>query len=259
MDWEAAFFQQYQDACVGRLLRGIIHNLNGANQAFTLQAALFNSMFSQSEVLLAEAVQLCQNPECGIASVRELLTKRAVMVGQMEEKVATSQRIVNRILPLAQLYWNAQADPVPLSAIVELEMEIMSADSFFKNSIDRQLDLDPKLPPIRRHCVEMHTLIHVLLDNAAYALRDVDNPWLCLAARCSEDALVVTVSDSGAGVDSDVASWMFEPFYSTRDGALGVGLFLARKTVSAIGGQIEYSAVDGKTSFAVTVPLQELL
>lgn len=259
MDWEAAFFQQYQDACVGRLLRGIIHNINGANQAFSLQAALFNSMFSQAEELLGEAMSSCPNAECGVAPVRALLAKRAVMVGQMEDKVATSQRIVSRILPLAQLYWDEHGEAVSIATIVELEMEIMAADSFFKHKIDQRLELAPDLPSIRRHCVEMHTLIHVLLDNAAYALRDAENPWLHLAAHCSGDSLILRVSDSGSGVDADVATWIFEPFYSTRDGALGVGLFLAKKTAVAMGGRIEYSSEGGNTAFTVTVPLLELL
>jgi len=259
MDWEAAFFQQYQDACVGRLLRGIIHNLNGANQAFALQAALFKTMFAQADKLLVEAMESCFNPDCGVIPVRELLAKRAVMVEQMEDKVSTSQRIVNRILPLAQLYWNDQGEPMSLAAIVELEMEIMSADSFFKHKIDKRLDFPPDLPLLRRRCVEMHTMIHVLLDNAAYALRGAVAPWLSLSARCGDEALVVTVTDSGPGIDAEMATWVFEPFCSTRDGALGVGLFLAKKTAAAMGGRIEYSAADGQTSFTVTVPLQEVL
>ncbi|MDP2105526.1 MAG: ATP-binding protein, partial [Desulfobulbaceae bacterium] len=183
----------------------------------------------------------------------------AMMVGQMEEKVATSKRIVNRILPLAQLYWDTHGEAVSIVDIAELELEIMSADNFFKHNIDKHFDLALDLPRIKKHCVELHTLIHVLLDNAAYALREALNPWMLLSAKCSGESLVLAVSDSGSGVDADVATWIFEPFYSTRDGALGVGLFLAKKCVGIMGGRIEYSAEDGKTTFTVTVPFKELI
>ena len=46
--WENAFFKQSYDAAVGRLFRGLIHNLNGALQAVSMQSELMAMMLSQS-------------------------------------------------------------------------------------------------------------------------------------------------------------------------------------------------------------------
>ena len=255
MDWENAFFEQYQDACVGRMLRGILHNLNGANQAFSLQATLFKTMFTQAEKLLQEAAGAYPDCECALEPVRELLRKRSVMAEQMEEKVAVSQRIVSRVLPLAQLYTLGEECTVSLASIVDLEMEILTADSFFKHRVDKGVELAPDLPPLRRHFVELHSILFTLMDNSLAALRDSENPVLRLAARRVDEELVIEVRDSGQGVAPEVAGRIFEPFFSTREGALGVGLFLARKMATALGGEIAYRRTPGETCFTVTLPL----
>lgn len=255
MNWEKAFFEQYQDACVGRMLRGILHNLNGANQAFSLQATLFKTMFTQAEKLLQEAAATYPDCGCALEPVQDLLRKRSVMAAQMEEKVATSQRIVARVLPLAQLYTLGEACAVSFASIVDLEMEIMTADSFFKHRVAKRVDLAPDLPPLRRNFVELHTILFTLLDNSLAALRGYDKPELRIAARRTDEALIIEVCDSGHGVAPEVSERIFEPFFSTREGALGVGLFLARKLATVLGGTIDHSGDSGSTCFTVTLPL----
>lgn len=255
MDWETAFYQQYQDACIGRMLRGIIHNLNGANQAFSLQAALFTMMFNQAEKLCAEAA--VARPDCHtvLEPVRELLRKRSVLAAQMEEKAAISQRIVARVLPLADLYSVDQEGLTTLAAIVDLEMEILAADSFFKHKIDKQVDLAPDIPPLRCHCIELHTILFALLDNTLAALHTAVKPEVRVSARVTEEGLLLEVFDNGQGVAPEVADRLFEPFVTTREGALGVGLFLARKLATDLGATITFTSTPGETCFRVTVPL----
>lgn len=259
MDWESAFFAQYQDACVGRLLRGVIHNLNGVNHAFSLQATLFRTMFLQAEKMLQDAENVCPRADCSLVSLRELFNKRVVMVGQMEEKVETSQRIVSRVLPLNQLYEVEQGGEVSLATIVDMELEILAADSFFKHQVTKTIALPDDLPPLTKRFLELHTVCFVLLDNAAKAMHDSVSPTLFLTARHLDDRLVIEVRDSGHGVAPEHASQIFEPFFTTRKGALGVGLFLAKKAVSDMGGTLLYSGVQGDTCFTVTLPISAVL
>lgn len=258
MDWETAFLSQYQDACTGRLLRGILHNLNGVHQAFALQAALLKNMFSQAEQLLAESAAQCPGVECQLLRLRDLLGKRAVMVEQMEAKLDTSQRIVARTMPLAHLYGLEHEGPVSVSSIVELEMEILAADAFFKHKIDRKTELAADLPLLRRHCAEIHTILFALLENSIAALRDTPAPKLRLAIRRDENALIMEVRDSGPGIAPQVAATLFDPFVSTRPESLGVGLFVAQKAAQTLGGRIDHSSHPGDTCFTVTLPLAEL-
>ena len=255
MDWETAFFRQYQDACVGRMLRGILHNLNGVNQAFSLQAALLSNMFAQAERMLQEAAG--SHPECQgvLEPVQDLLRKRAVFADQMGEKVEVSQRIVSRIQPLAQLYSTEKGSGVTLASIVEMEVEILTADSFFKHRIEKQVELAPDLPLLRRHYVELHMILFALLDSALTAMRGHDKPMVRLSARRTEEALIIEVRDTGPGVAPEAVERLFEPFFTTWPGSLGVGLFMVKKLLSALGGEIQVASIPGNTCFTVTLPL----
>jgi len=52
---------------------------------------------------------------------------------------------------------------------------------------------------------------------------------------------VLKVSDTGPGFTDDVLQHIFEPFYSTREGGLGLGLSLCETLVGSMGGSIAAS------------------
>jgi signal transduction histidine kinase len=49
---------------------------------------------------------------------------------------------------------------------------------------------------------------------------------------------VITFSDTGAGIDPEVASHVFEPFFTTKREGIGLGLFFSRAIVERHGGTI---------------------
>jgi two-component system sensor kinase FixL len=69
----------------------------------------------------------------------------------------------------------------------------------------------------------------------------------------------VTVSDMGAGIPADQLTEIFEPFVTTKQNGLGLGLSICRTIVEAHGGRIWADGVaTGGTAFHFTVPLAAL-
>jgi two-component system, NtrC family, sensor kinase len=69
----------------------------------------------------------------------------------------------------------------------------------------------------------------------------------------------VRIRDNGRGIDPAVLPRVFEPRFTTKQGAvrygLGLGLAIARRIVDAHGGRIELSSKPGCTVVTVTLPL----
>ena len=65
----------------------------------------------------------------------------------------------------------------------------------------------------------------------------------------------VTVEDSGIGIDPNTLDKIFDPFYTTKPGGMGMGLSISRSILQAHGGRLWAAAKDGPgTSFHFTLP-----
>ncbi|WP_312687530.1 sensor histidine kinase, partial [Brevundimonas nasdae] len=75
----------------------------------------------------------------------------------------------------------------------------------------------------------------------------------------NDDRLVLTVADSGPGIDAALSETIFEPFKRgpTQASGCGVGLAMARYAADAHGGSVQLRPSDlGGSAFVVTVPLR---
>jgi two-component system, NtrC family, sensor histidine kinase HydH len=76
-----------------------------------------------------------------------------------------------------------------------------------------------------------------------------------VAADC-RDGFTLTVADDGPGISPELAGQIFEPYISTKDSGLGLGLAISRRIVDAHGGQISVAANPaGGAVFTVRLPV----
>jgi signal transduction histidine kinase len=96
----------------------------------------------------------------------------------------------------------------------------------------------------------------VVLNLVLNAFQAMAGPGaVTLGAHRSRHGVVLTVADTGPGIPPDVASRVFDPYFTTKPGGLGLGLTIARRIVDAHGGTIEVESQSGRgTTFRVTLP-----
>jgi signal transduction histidine kinase len=76
--------------------------------------------------------------------------------------------------------------------------------------------------------------------------------------RAEGQQLQMTVDDGGVGISEDARHALFRPFFSTKSGGLGVGLALARRTLSQWQGAIDLRArAGGGSRVTLTLPLAQ--
>lgn len=97
------------------------------------------------------------------------------------------------------------------------------------------------------------TVFMLLLLNAQQALPQGGTVWVKVE-RCADGHVRGFVEDSGSGIAPDDLEQVFEPFFSTKEGHLGLGLTIAWAIVSAYGGEITADSTDGGADFCITLP-----
>jgi C4-dicarboxylate-specific signal transduction histidine kinase len=88
-------------------------------------------------------------------------------------------------------------------------------------------------------------VLHILLSNSFDWLLRTDDARVAVHARAAADRCEVTFSDNGPGISREVATRVFEPMFTTKEGGRGMGLTLARALVQQSGGKMDV-VVDGR-------------
>jgi signal transduction histidine kinase len=100
---------------------------------------------------------------------------------------------------------------------------------------------------------QLQQILYNLLFNALEA--QPDGGAVRVEVRAG-DALEITVADDGPGLAAEVRDRVFEPFVSTKDTGLGLGLSICRRIADAHGGEIEAAnRAAGGAAFVVRLPL----
>ena len=111
---------------------------------------------------------------------------------------------------------------------------------------------------IRADRVQIQQVILNLVVNAIEAMSDVTDGMRDLSIgseRAEPDSVLVSVRDSGVGVDPIRLARVFDPFFSTKPEGLGMGLAICRSIVEAHGGRLWATANDPQGSaFQFTLP-----
>jgi signal transduction histidine kinase len=113
------------------------------------------------------------------------------------------------------------------------------------------------LPPAITDRVQLQQVLLNLIVNACDAMagNPPEDRKLTLTALIEENELRIGVLDCGVGLPDDVET-LFQPFYTTKDGGLGMGLSICRTLVTSHGGRLwaERRAARG-AAFYVALPL----
>ena len=85
-----------------------------------------------------------------------------------------------------------------------------------------------------------------LLQNAVDALKSTPMPRIIVSARAENGCAIVTVADNGAGVSEPAQKTLFEPFSTTKDNGMGMGLAISRTIIEAHEGRLSWAVSPGE-------------
>ena len=121
--------------------------------------------------------------------------------------------------------------------------------------IDIRIDIDDRIGGVLVDKVQIQQVLVNLIRNAVEALTDAPTRRLTIAAVPMADQMVeVSVIDTGSGLDAEVESKLFQPFVSTKNAGMGLGLSICQTIIEAHDGTIWHDQpVGGGTAFRFTL------
>jgi signal transduction histidine kinase len=130
--------------------------------------------------------------------------------------------------------------PLALNEVVEDVISLVHSDALARH-VALDYVMAPGLPLVSGDRVHLSQVLLNLVINGMDAIQAcaASNKRVVIEARSREEGRVeVAVTDSGPGVPPGVIDKVFDPFYTTKSGGLGMGLPISRTIIEAHGGRL---------------------
>lgn len=129
-----------------------------------------------------------------------------------------------------------------------------------KTEIALELTLDKSIPKLFGDAIQIQQVINNLILNALEAM--TANGVLAVSTLRGKssvlhhrDVLILNVSDTGCGIESNNLENIFNPFFTTKPLGTGLGLAITHRIVQRHGGIIRFKSMPGQTVFTVEMPI----
>lgn len=142
---------------------------------------------------------------------------------------------------------------------VSIDDPVRDAAELFRKTHQSALNLLVELggtPRIEVNATQVKQIVVNLLRNAADAMPKGGS--VAVRTRTEDGHVVVEIEDDGEGMTRYVQRRLFEPFFTTRENADGLGLAIAKRVVEAHGGEIDFESEKGEgTTFWLRFPTEQ--
>jgi two-component system sensor kinase FixL len=215
-----------------RVLQAEMVHLSRWNMMGMMAASLAHELNQPLTAIInyVRATRRMLGDDPGTAKAREFLDKAAD-----ETKLAGG--IVRALREFIQKRETSRK-PEDLNSVLEDGLALsLYVDSADKAKIGKKLA--PGLPPVLVDRVQIQQVLLNLVRNAFEAMHDDPNGRVGIETGPGEAGwLQVTVSDTGPGLPPQIAAQLFQPFQTTKQKGMGVGLSICQMIVESHGGRI---------------------
>jgi len=158
---------------------------------------------------------------------------------RIDKDMRRASEVMNRIYGLVKKA-PPSMETLRINAAIDEVIALMRSE-FARNRIGVRMALAQELPLVQGDRVALQQVMLNLLMNAVEAMSavDVEARAMTIGTRRRESGgVLVSVSDSGPGVAADEAERLFEPFFTSKAGGMGMGLAICRSIVEMHGGRL---------------------
>jgi signal transduction histidine kinase len=226
-----ALVQSEKMAALGTLSAGLAHEVKNPLSAVLGYAQLSKRKLGQPEALLKH-------------------------LDTIETETRRCNEIIGNLMQFSRQE-KGEHSRISVNAVVEKSIAIVDHQLSLKN-VRIESNLADNIPDVSGNANQLQQVLMNLMINAQQAIGE-EGGMVDLATFVNGDSVLITVSDTGPGVEADVAEKIFEPFYTTKAAGQGTGLGLSVTygIIQDHRGKISVErAESGGAKFVITLPLE---
>jgi len=219
---------------VGQLSAAIAHQLNQPLAAILGNAEAAQKMLGRENLDLTELREICK------------------------DIISEDHRASDVIRRLSELYkrGDMKMEPIDLNELVRGTLDLLHTELVVRH-VTPVTDFVPTLPKIEGGHVQLQQVVLNLVLNAADAMSNVKPEQRRLTVRTDMNSVDVRlyVIDNGSGIAPEHLKTVFDPFWSTKDGGMGMGLAICKSIVASHRGTITAANnAGGGATLCVSLP-----
>ncbi len=234
-------------------LRGRLTHLTRVSTLGEMASSIAHEV-NQPLTAIAAYSQACRRMlENNVGDRNEILE----ILGRVTDEALRAGGIIHRLKNLARKHD---------TRLMECDVNEMIQDLEYLASVDTRLHdvslemmLSESLPAVLADGIQLQQVVLNLIRNAVDAMveTDVDNRRIIVRTELNDSSMVqISVTDFGAGLPADCEEELFQPFFTTKEEGMGMGLSVSLSIVKSHGGEMWFSRNQGGgTTFFVTVPI----
>ncbi len=200
-----------------------------------LAASIAHEVRQPLSAIAADA-EACRNwleaPNPRLDLVREALAAIAIDTHRAAEVIQRIRQLATKTEP--------RKGRVDVNEVVRDVVSLVSAE-LLRHEVTAVLELAAELPMVVGDPIQLRQVILNLAINAIEAMAPIGDRSRRLVIRSegsAGDDVTIAVQDSGVGIGSDDLHRLFDPFFSTKPGGMGMGLSISRSIVEAHSGRL---------------------
>ena len=206
---------------MGEMAAGIAHEINQPLTAI--------SMYAQTGIRLMQNQKLDQTL---LTEALDKLSNQAHRAGTVIERMQemTKQR-------------DSRQEATNCTALVTEVHKLAEVEAHLRN-YKIVLNLEPHLPTIKCDPIQIQQVILNLLRNGMESMKAnecANGSEITLKIVRLSQGVRISITDSGLGISNKLAKRLFQPFTSTKESGMGMGLSISNSIIDAHGGKLEFT------------------
>lgn len=244
-----------RESMLAQFMQGIIHNVRGPI------SGVANGM-NVISMMTNDVLQMLQDDDN-----KNILNELKELNTLNKEKLESLLSDLNGMLRKSVNDVSDELEIVDINEIIQQEIDFLQVDLEFKNKVEKSISICKQPLTVKVVAADISQIFQNLIKNAMDAMFEQHHKEISIKTGLNNGMAYFQVSDNGPGIPEEIASRIFDPYFTTKPKAsrqkgneptgTGIGLRFCKSTVESYGGRIQLIKSSTGAGFKVYIPLFE--